>query len=200
MLSITHMKPQIRPDRVEALCARFPSLLPTVNILNEASIPFAIAGSGCLYLFGNERVPNDIDFFLPDDQHDRADQVFGVTSFTHRSNVNRTRNSNPANDHAMQLTSQIVYTIDEKEYPVVLTEHVLSHRPSVDAQGQRIYLLPVEDVLLDKAMLQRGPESGKHDIEDIRNFLQLHPDIDRDYLKERIRQLGAEKRVGNIFG
>jgi predicted nucleotidyltransferase len=193
------MNQQIRLDRLEALCARFPSLLPTVKTLNEANISFAIAGSGCLYLFGNERVPNDIDFFLPDDQHGRADQVFGITSFTHQSNVNRTRNSNPGNDHDMQLTSQIVYSIGGQEYPFMLTEDVLSHRPTVDFQGQRIYLLPVEDVLLDKAMLQRGLESGKHDIEDIRNFLQIYSDIDRDYLKHRIHQLGAEERVGSIF-
>ncbi|MDD5437588.1 MAG: nucleotidyltransferase [Patescibacteria group bacterium] len=189
----------INQDRLQVFFARFPLLLPVVTKLNEAGIPFAIGGSGCLYLFGNERQPDDVDIYLPDDKHDEADKLFGIESYTYKSEMENVRNSNPQGDHSIQLTSHLTLSSDGKTYKISLNDHVLSHATKFEYEGQTILLLPVEDVLLIKALLQRGPEVNKHDIEDIRRFLAIQPNIDRDYLKSRVRELGAEGRVGNIF-
>ena len=60
-------------------------------------------------------------------------------------------------------------------------------------------MYPPEDVLLIKALLQRGSEVGKHDLADITAFLKIYPEVRRDYLKKRIKIIGAEKRVGKVF-
>ncbi len=60
-------------------------------------------------------------------------------------------------------------------------------------------MYPPEEVLLIKALLQRGKEVGKHDLTDIQAFLEIYPHVRTAYLKKRIKTLGAEKRVGNIF-
>ncbi len=80
-----------------------------------------------------------------------------------------------------------------------LTKEMLDHATTFQYQGQRVRLLSVEDVLLIKALLQRGPEIGKHDREDILRFLKIQPEIDRVYLESRIRILEAEGRIGDIF-
>lgn len=70
---------------------------------------------------------------------------------------------------------------------------------STTYKHQNVFLYPPEDVLLIKALLQRGPEVGKHDLADIRSFLKIYPTIRNDYLQARITEIGAEKRVGKTF-
>lgn len=190
---------RISPERLSAFFERFPLLKPTVAALNNANIPFAIGGSGCLYILGNERLPDDVDIYLPDDRHDEADHLFNCKSYQYRSQTENVRNSNPENNHAIQLTSGLVLNIDGKQYDLALTPDVLAMRLGAGYAGERVYFYPPEDVLLIKELLQRGADVGKHDIEDIDNFLKIYPDLRFEYLKNRIRKLGAEDRTKGIF-
>ncbi len=191
--------PNILPERIDAFFERFPLLLSTLEKLNAANISFAIGGSGCLFLFGNERVPDDVDIYLQDDQHDAADHIFEIKSFTYTSTTENVRNSNPGGSHSIQLTSSLILHIQEKNYRLSLSPKVLDHTTKFQYRNQTVTLFPIEDVLLIKALLQRGPEVGKHDKEDIEKFLKIQPDIDFVYLESRIKELGAEERVGVIF-
>jgi len=60
--------------------------------------------------------------------------------------------------------------------------------------GVSVPVISVEDNIVFKAILQRGEEEGKHDIEHIRDMVR-HEKIDVEYLRKRIRQCNAEKRV-----
>ena len=183
--------------RFQDFLKKFPLLLPTIAKLNEARIDWLIGGSACLFLLGNTRMPDDVDIFVPDHQHDKADEVFGITSFFYNSNTEHVRNSNPYGSHALQLTSSLQLNLD-MQYHVSVTEAVLQKKIAVQHEDTVLYLLPPEDVLLIKALLQRGPEVGKHDAEDIKNFMKIYT-IDRAYLTQRIQELGAAQRVGSIF-
>ncbi len=55
-------------------------------------------------------------------------------------------------------------------------------------------VMSVEDNIVFKAILQRGEDKGKYDIEDIRQMIQ-HQNIDLSYLKRRIKKCRCEKRV-----
>ncbi|MEM1574861.1 MAG: nucleotidyltransferase [Nitrososphaerota archaeon] len=55
-------------------------------------------------------------------------------------------------------------------------------------------LIPVEDNIILKAMLQRSEKEGKHDIEDIKNMIK-NEIIDFKYLKERIKKYQVEEIV-----
>ena len=99
----------------------------------------------------------------------------------------------------MQLTSDLVLTIAGERYDLSLTQEVLAYCLDTVFEGERIHFYPPEDVPLIKALLQRGTEVGKYDIEDIKNFVKTFLNLRQDYLQERIRAIGAEKRVGNIF-
>ena len=186
-------------SRLTIFFDRFPLLEKTLTVLNKANIPFAIGGSGCLFLLGNERMPDDVDIYLSNDRHDEADKLFGIASFPFRSEQEEVRNSNVDGDHSIQLTSGLLLKIEGKQYDLSLTADVLAMRLEMVYVGQKVFLYPPEDVLLIKALLQRGADVGKHDIEDIRNFMKVYPGLRMDYLEKRIRDLGAEKRVGHIF-
>ncbi len=189
----------ILPARLEQLVAAFPLLLPTLTTLNASGVPFAIGGSGCLFVLGNERTPQDVDMFVPDDLHDAADQCFGIVSYPYHSEQEDVRNSNPQQDHTMQLTSHLVLHVDGRDYALSLRAAMLDHAITATYHGERVVFLPPEDVLLIKALLQRGAAVGKSDVHDIQTFLAIAPGIDRAYLSHRIHALGAEERVRGIL-
>lgn len=186
-------------NRLKIFFDRFPLLRSTVEKLNAAKIPFAIGGSGCLFLLGNERQPDDVDIYLRNEDHDAVDQLFGITSFIYESPLEHVRNSNVDGDHSIQLTSHLTITAEGKSYDLFLTPDVLNACLQSTYDGLEVFLYPPEDVLLIKALLQRGPEVGKHDIEDIEAFRQHYLQLRVDYLRERIQNLGAQDRVGSIF-
>lgn len=187
----------INNEKIEEFVRKFPTLTSAVKVLNDASIDWLIGGSSCLFLLGNKRIPDDVDIFIPNDQHDKVDALFGMKSYTHNSPAGPVRNSNPNGDHSIQFTSHVEFNYD-KHYEFRIIDTVLRKKVDFKIASQNLYLLPPEDVLLIKALLQRGPAEGKKDIEDINNFVAIYK-IDQKYLSERISELGAEDRVKNIF-
>jgi len=61
-----------------------------------------------------------------------------------------------------------------------------------------IPVVPVEDKIISKAILQRVQAQGKHDIEDIKHMV-ANEKIDSEYLEKRIGKYRAEKRVRRLF-
>lgn len=177
---------------------KFPKLLSTLSLLDENKIQWMIGGSGSLFLLGNKRVPDDVDIYIQDKDHDRVDMVFGIKSFRYKSETENVRNSNPENDHSIQLTSHLTITISDKTYDLHITDDVLSNRIKLTYQDRLLWLLPPEDVLLIKAILQRGKDVGKNDLEDIANFMKVYS-INKEYLHKRINTLKVADRIDDIF-
>ena len=59
--------------------------------------------------------------------------------------------------------------------------------------GITVPVIPVEDNIVFKAILQRVEEQGKHDIEDIWRMAS-NEKIDLEYLEERIKKYRADKK------
>jgi len=187
----------IKEENLKQFIYKFPDILTVAKKLNDAHIDWMIGGSGCLFLLGNKRFPGDVDIFIPDDQHDKVDQIFEIKSYTHQSSAGPVRNSNFGGGHDIQFTSHVEYNFD-KHYEYKITGPVISKIISFKYDEIVLYLLPPEDSILIKALLQRGASEGKSDLEDIKNFTDIY-ELDRLYLNDRIKELGAEKRVANIF-
>lgn len=187
-------------DRISKFFAQFPTLLSVITELNNNQINWMIGGSGCLYLLGNKRIPDDVDIYLADNQHDQVDALFGIQSFTFISDQERVRNSNPLNDHSIQLTSQLTLTVGGQSYRFDFGEEsYLRQRQRLTYKNQAVYLLAAEDVLVIKGLLQRGLNVGKNDVADIYSFQNVYPQLNQEYLRERIHSLRAETRVQVIW-
>lgn len=183
---------------MDALSSKLPLLLPTIGKLNNHNIPWMASGSACLFLLGNDRWPGDFDVFLPDESHDQVDKLFGCSSFTFTSAFERARNSHPQDDHSIQFTSHVVLTVAGKEYPYFVTPTLLERRLEKTYRSQIVWLQSPEDILLSKAIMQRDSSHGKHDLKDIQNFAKIFP-LDKQYFKQRIRELNAAERVGTFL-
>ncbi len=189
----------IKREKVYELFNKFNELAPVTRKLNSLGVPWLIGGSGCLFLLGNDRMPGDIDIFLEDKSHDLVDREFGVGSFEYKSEIETVRNSNPEENHGIQFTSHLKLNLAGKSYDLGITQNTIAHRLSAEWKSEKIYLLPPEEVMLIKALLQRGVDQGKHDVEDITVFLSIYPKIDREYLHYRVLELNAEERVDGIL-
>jgi len=64
--------------------------------------------------------------------------------------------------------------------------------------GVVVPVMSVEDNIILKAILQRGEDQGKHDIEDIKSMI-AHEKIDLQYLEERMDKCQAGKRVKQLL-
>ena len=60
--------------------------------------------------------------------------------------------------------------------------------------GVTVPVIPVEDNIIFKAILQRGENRGKYDIQDIQHMIK-NEKIDLEYLRKRIRKYHAEERI-----
>lgn len=185
-------------NKTKQFIRKFPLLLPTLEKFKENNIEYAIGGSGCLFLLGNDRFPDDVDIFIQDEDHDRVDKLFNMESFEYKSATESVRNSNPEGDHSIQITSHLKITIAGKEYDLRIKDETLNQRIIIKEGECTLKLLPPEDVMIIKAILQRGKEVGKKDLEDIENFKKIYT-LEENYLNERIKTIGAEERVGNIL-
>lgn len=178
----------------------FPDLFNVISILNRENIHWLIGGSGCLFLLGNERPPEDVDILLPDNQHDTVDKVFKVKSYTYTSPIEEVRNSNPNDNHELQFTSHLILRIDGVEYRFNYgLDFIQDHSIDIKFENTMIHVAPPEEALMVKALLQRGENEGKHDLEDITSFIARNKHINRQYLNQRIHFLNAENRVKTIF-
>jgi hypothetical protein len=89
----------------------------------------------------------------------------------------------------------------ERLYPVPFDEPMRQRITRQTIPGINAPVSAAEDIIAFKAILQRGPEQGKHDLEDIQAIAQsLGNRLDIDYLKERARVCQALERVQGCLG
>ena len=123
-----------------------------------------------------------------------ADKIFNIKSFIYKSSLENARNSNPENNHSIQLTSNLKIIVNRAAYDFSITQEILNQSMKVGD----FFLLPPEDVLLIKALLQRGCEVDKSDLEDIQKFKTIYK-WNAEYLSKRIKYIHAEERVKNVL-
>jgi len=83
---------------------------------------------------------------------------------------------------------------DEGTCPFFLDDEMIERANWKRLFGVDVPVMSVEDNIVLKAILQRGEERGKHDVEDIKSMI-AHEKVDLKYLEKRIRKCQAEKRV-----
>lgn len=84
----------------------------------------------------------------------------------------------------------------ERLYPVPFDEPMRRRVTRQTILGITVPVSAPEDIIVFKAILQRGPQQGKHDLEDIQAIAYtLGNRLDLDYLKERASSCQALARV-----
>jgi len=143
--------------------------------LKEADVHWAVFAGAAAHCYGSKRKGTDIDILVKSSDFEKAKAVL-------------------KNIPKVDVVADLEIVIDGKTYLFFMDEGMeekLQHRKLF---GVDVPVIPVEDNIIFKAILQRTEKQGKHDIEDI--FCMITSErIDVEYLRRKIRKYHAEKRV-----
>lgn len=161
------------------------------SLLEGAGIPWAVAAGAAVYLYAGNRLPTDLDILVrPEDLH-RVGQLLGVVSKTGEAPWGEVSKVDLGE---IEIVGSLVVKRGAESYRYWMDDEMVRHLRSATFQGVQVPVLAPEDVVALKAVLQRGLEQGKHDLEDIA-ALAAKVEIDRGYLRLRLQRMGAVERA-----
>lgn len=143
--------------------------------LEGAGVRWAVFAGAAAYCYGSKRKVTDIDVL-----------VKGVDLENAKAVLSNVEGVDVVADFKINVNGETcLFFMDEE------MKEKIQWRKLFDVE---IPVIPVEDNVIFKAILQRTENQGKHDIEDIRCMIK-NEKIDLEYLKKRIRKYHAEERV-----
>ena len=165
------------------------------GLLGAARIPWAVAAGAAVYLYAGNRPPTDLDLLVrPED----LDQVGYLLSSPVKRGAAPWGEVSKINLDPVEIVGTLVVRLNGGSYRYEMDDEMLRHVRAAVFEGVEVPVLAPEDVIALKAVLQRGPEQGKHDLEDIA-ALAAKVAVDLDYLGLRLRRMGAIDRAGPIL-
>jgi hypothetical protein len=151
------------------------SLYEVKSKLIETGICWIIFAGAAAHCYGNRRKVTDIDILVEAEDLEKAKNVLeSVEGF------------DIVADLKIKTNQGICLFFMDKE--------MVERTKWKKLFGMSVPVIPVEDNIVFKAILQRGGDKGKHDIEDIQRMV-ANEKIDSEYLKKRIEKCHAQKRV-----
>jgi len=168
-----------------------------VSRLNKLSIPYMITGAVASIIYGEPRLTNDIDLVINMDSDDVETfaEAFPIEDFycppteVIRLEIGRSQRGHFNLIHHETGFKADIYASGRDE----LNHWGLKSRKSVDVEGEKFWLAPIEYVILRKLEYYREGESEKH-LRDVSSILAFSPDeIDLKMLEKQINTRTLEK-------
>jgi len=159
--------------------------------LDAVGISWAVFAGAATSLYGAERPVTDVDILI------RGQDAEQVVALLPEATVDwRGGQVCKVAWGEVELVPDPVLAAEGHHYPFLMDEEMLRRRRWLELWGLRVPVLSPEDNIVFKAILQRGPEQGKHDLEDVEAVVgSLQGELDLDYLRRRAATCGAEERV-----
>jgi len=145
-----------------------PKLLAVKEKLNKAGVPWAIFAGAAAYCYGSRREITDIDILVKREDLEKAKVA--------------------------------LQDIDVKGFDVIasprffLDDEMIRRTNWKKIFGVMVPITPIEDNIVLKAILQRGVDQGKHDVEDMKLMVK-NEHLDLEYLWKRARRWRAKKKA-----
>jgi len=143
--------------------------------LKKASVSWAVFAGAAAHCYGSKRKVTDIDILVKGTDLEKA-----------RKALRDIDGVDVVADLKIKVDNETCLFFMDDEM-----EEKIQRRKLFDVE---VSLIPVEDNIIFKAILQRTEKQGKYDIEDIQCMIK-NERIDIEYLKKRMLKYHAEKRV-----
>jgi hypothetical protein len=165
------------------------------GLLDGAGIPWAVAAGAAVFLYTGNRPPTDLDLLIPPERVEEAGALLGTSPKREETAWGEVSKLVVGET---ELVGSLAIDVAGHECSYRMDEEMVRRARTMRFQQVSVPVLSPEDVVALKAVLQRGRDQGKHDIEDIAALAAELP-IDRDYLVWRLRRMGAEERARPIL-
>lgn len=156
-------------------------LLAVKNKLQQAGVEWVIFAGAAASCYGSEREITDIDILV------RCDDL--AKSRTALKDIDLGGFDIGCGAEIRTAQGPCLFFLDDK---------MIERASWKQLFGVVVPVMSVEDNIILKAILQRGEDKGKHDIEDIKSMI-AHEKIDLQYLEERMEKCQAGKRVKHLL-
>jgi len=138
----------------------------------DAGLKWCIFAGGAAHAYGSSRAITDIDILVKKSDLPKAEALGLSTDGRHVS------------FDSIDVVFELEIPVEGNVLRFFMDEEMEKRLRSGKLFGLTVPLVPLEDNIILKAILGRGPEQGKFDIQDICDMAR-NP-IDRDYLQRRI--------------
>ena len=143
--------------------------------LDSAGVCWALFAGAAASCYGSKRDVTDLDVLVKEED-------FGKTREALKGIV------------GLDVAGCLKLNVADGAYSFFMDEEMVERIKLKQLLSVNVPVVPVEDNILFKAILQRGEAENKFDVEDIRDMVN-HEKIDAAYLKRRMEKYGAEERV-----
>ena len=165
------------------------------RLLHEAGVPWGVAAGAAVYLYAGNRPPTDLDLLVPPDRMERVARLVGSDPKLEKTPWGESRKLLMG---GIEMVGSLTIKIGDVVCSYLMDEEMIRHLRLLTYHGLEVPVLAPEDVIALKAVLQRGPDQGKHDLADIA-ALAAGLRVDRDYLEFRLGQMGGAERARGVL-
>lgn len=145
--------------------------------LEKAGIRWVVFAGAAAYCYGSRREVTDFDILVKTVDLEKARAVL--------QNMDK---------EGFDVVAAMEIRTNQGICRFFLDDEMIGRTRWMQLFGVTIPVIPVEDNIIFKAILQRGETQGKHDLEDIKHMIK-NEKLDLEYLKKRIQKCQAEKKV-----
>ena len=166
-------------------------LANVANKLNSAEVKWAVFGGAAVFASVPSRMLTDIDVIVKGDDVAKAERALEV-----RRQVVRHKYGSSFGIFlsGVDIVDKLQLEYCTSQYSFRMDERMEERIAAKELFGMKIPCIADEDIIVLKVILQRGPEEGKRDIDDIRDLLKTGK-IDMIYLRERLQTFRAVERA-----
>ena len=150
-------------------------LIQIKDIFREINIPWMIFAGVAAYCYGSKRKITDIDILVRDIDFEKAKNAL-------------------KNIKGIDIIADLKIVKNNRTYSFSIDNEMIERIKYRKLFDIEVPLIPVEDNIILKAILQRSKKEGKYDIEDIKSMIK-NEEIDFEYLKEKIKKYQVEEIV-----
>jgi hypothetical protein len=180
---------------IDTLLDKVPALQYVLNQLAETGIRYGLYAGSHVAVLVNNREPTDVDLIVHDDDLPALRALF---PFARTKDLGRAVYLYIGECDAIEFMGRADILRNGKAYPFRLTDLAAEHVRTYTAGRSKIKLVDPVDTLLLKALLRRGQDQGKHDLEDLEAVLNSMR-IDQAYLTARLCEVNALDATQHVW-
>jgi hypothetical protein len=167
------------------------ALFRAIRVLEQASIPYMVAGSIASSYHGRPRATHDADLVIDPDPQQLARAVQGLTAQGFWVDADRAQDSLVRRLQLNAIEIATGWKIDfvfRKDRPFSREE--LRRRQVVRLAEYDVAMASPEDVILSRLEWARKAGGSERQVADARGVLELNPGLDRSYVDHWAAELG----------
>jgi hypothetical protein len=168
--------------------------------LDSAGVEWAVFAGAAAAAYGSGRLVTDVDILVPASAGERLATLFPEGAVWGDDDAGNLGARVPGITlPGIDILAGLSQRTASLSYDIDLDEEMISRRTHHGIAGVSAPVIPPEDNILLKAIWRRGPEQGKHDLEDVQAMLANLPTIDWDYLRWRLDTCCSGPQRGQLL-